>query len=137
MGSTSPTEIPNQEEAKKAATLMELTRTLEKKIKESDDRFKGIPTPIDFAKLQTDVKHHGNIIYGLVFILVGALIGGYVNFDNKIDAVTDRMMVEIKSLDGVHGRLEEKIDNEAKQVNGRIDNIIIQNNKSINATASQ
>lgn len=134
MGSKKTFDTPTKKDIDQQKTLLELTDTLQKELKKKDERFKDIPTPVNFAKLETDVKHHDRIIYGLLIVLLVASVGGYLHFDNKITAVSNRVAAEIKDLDKTHSQLEEKIRDETKAVNSRIDSIIIQNNKSLNAT---
>ncbi|GEM_PF-5205811 len=130
MGSRKTTDPPSQKEVKQADTLRELTHALQEKLKENNDRFKDIPTPVNFAKLETDVKHHDRIIYGLLIVMLTACISAYLHFDSKITAVSAHITSEFKNLDNIHRQLEEKINLEAKAVNARIDNIIIKNNGS-------
>jgi cell division protein FtsL len=136
MGVKEPSKkAPTKEEVKGTNTLLGLTETLNKKIQKMDDQYKDIPTPIDFAKLQNDVSHHNKFIYGMLIAVIAivitvfiALLGGYFHFDNKIGTVGDRINTEFKELNNTHRQLEEKINNEVKGVNTRIDSIIIPQN---------
>jgi hypothetical protein len=120
---------PTEEGVKKANTLVDLTEKLSDKIKIMDDRYKDIPTPVNFAKLETDVKHHDRIIYGLLIVAVFASIGGYLHFDNKVSGVNNIINEQFKNLEQAHRQLEEKISIEAKSINKRIDRIVDRHNQ--------
>lgn len=145
MGANKTFDMPTPKDIGEKEILRELTETLQKKLKTEDERFKGIPTPIDFAKLQNDVSHHNNFIYGMSIAVLGvvitvfvALLGGYFHFDNKVSHVVDSINAEFKELNSTHRQLEEKINNEIKAVNNRIDAIIIpQNHLSVNGQSQQ
>lgn len=140
MGANKTFDGPTQKDVEQRETLLHLTETLQKELKKKDEQFKDIPTPIDFAKLQNDVGHHNKFIYGMLIAVIAivitvfiALLGGYFHFDNKISNVGDHINTEFKEMNTTHRQLEEKINNEVKAVNSRIDAIIIpQNHLSTN-----
>lgn len=125
MGSKKTFDIPTQKDIEKNETIRDLTNTLQKGLQKQDERFKDIPTPVNFAKLETDVKHHGNLIYGMLIGVVAmliavtiSLIGGYFHFDSKITT-------ETKVMSDRYQHLEDKVNGDIKTMNGRVDSIII------------
>ncbi|MCF8495528.1 MAG: hypothetical protein K9G62_02540 [Alphaproteobacteria bacterium] len=107
--------------------LAQVKELLKAEIDEKTKAFKELPTPAVFAKLETDVKHHGRLIYGMLIAVIamlitvtGIIIGGYLHFDNKITT-------ETKDIDGRYRYLEDKVNNDIKAMNGRIDSVIIPN----------
>lgn len=107
--------------------LAQVKELLKAEIDEKTKAFKELPTPAVFAKLETDVKHHGRLIYGMLLAVIamlitvtGIMIGGYLHFDNKIST-------ETKDIAGRYRYLEDKVNSDIKSMNSRIDSIIIPN----------
>ncbi len=118
MSSTTYFPRPANSQKSKADSISELTDVLQNELKKRDKFYKDIPTPIDFAKLERDVNHHGKLIYGMLIAAITILIGGYLHFDNKITS-------ETKDMENRYQYLENKVNGNMRSINSRIDGILI------------
>ncbi len=109
------------------ALKSELNREVQKQINEQTEKFNKSYTPAaDHAELKSDVKNLWRYVAALLTVL-GLSAAIYMHIDSKISALNESISSESKYIFDKYQNLENRVADDVRAMNQRVDSIILQN----------
>lgn len=112
------------------ALMSQLNNEVQKQINEQTEKFNKSYTPaVDHAELKSDVKNLWRYVAALLTVL-GVSTAIYMHLDSKIAALNESIGSESKYIFDKYQNLENRVADDYRAMNERVDNIILQDRKT-------
>ncbi|MAI61986.1 MAG: hypothetical protein CBB87_05765 [Micavibrio sp. TMED27] len=112
------------------ALKSQLDREVQKQITEQTEKFNKSYTPAsDHAELKSDVKNLWRYVGALLTVIVLAATI-YIHLDSKLTKLNETINSESKYIFDKYQNLENRVADDFRAMNARVDNLVIHSNNT-------